>query len=281
VLGGFLRNPPVLAHSGAGLLTITNYNDTKTYGVFTPTNTPQSGTSVDADVVSMGEVYGEYKVSYTQNPDKGTTFSRLKITYTNVNQPIWEPCTPPPPTPGCCVKCDGSDWSCCYGGSPCSDGTICCVGCEGGSWKDNWVPKKDPVPAGYTELHGEWMKINNPEDDGVSIEAYGAPFTTLDFPENYYVEFDCPVDPAEQNIQVSLMFFDENDLPYIALASSHDTDNFQFAKPLGETTKLRVKDIQGIEPGSRWELEFLAVDEKDGTDEGDYSQVLERVEGNV
>jgi hypothetical protein len=280
-LGGFLRNPPLLQHTGAGQFTITNYNDTKTYGVFTTTGNPQAGTSVTNDLVSMGEVFGEYKVSYAQNPDRGTTFSRLEITYTSVNEPIWVPCTPPGPTPGCCTKCDGTDWSCCYGGSPCVDGTLCCVGCEGGSWQNNYVPKKDPVPDGYTEKYGEWVKINNPEGEGVGITS-ASPFSVIDWDDpNYYVEFDCPVDPEEQSIQVSLMFFDANDLPYIALASSHDTDNFQFANPMGEGTKLRVKNIEGIEIGSRWELEFLAVSELDGTDEGDYSEVLERVEGNV
>jgi len=278
-----LRNPPLLEHTGAGQFSITNYNDTKTYGVFTPTGTPQAGTSVVDGVVIMGEVFGEYKASYTAQPLKGTTFSRVEITYTNVNEPVWVPCTPPGPTQGCCVKCDGSDWSCCYGGSPCVDGTLCCVGCSGGSWSDNWVPKKDTLPAGYTEKYGEWVKIDNPVVRGVSVEEdKPSVFSAFEWDDpNYYLEFDCPVDPAQQDIQVSLMFFDENDLPYIALASSHDTDNFQFAKPIGEITKLRVKNIQGVEMGSRWELEFLAVDEKDGTDEGEYSEVLEKVEGNV
>ena len=278
-----MRNPPVLQHTGAGLLTITNYNDTKTYAVFTPDGTSQAGTSVSNGVVNMGNVRGAYKVSYASQPNKGTNFSLLDITYTSVNEPIWVPCTPPPPTLGCCTKCDGSDWTCCYGGSPCSDGTICCVGCSGGSWVNNWVQKKDPVPAGYTELYGQWSKIDNPVVRGVELTAeVPSVFSAIEWNDpNYYLEFDCPVDPAEQNIQVSLMFFDENNLPYIALASSHDTENFQFAKPLGETTKLRVKNIEGIEIGSRWELEFLAVDEKDGTDEGDFSEVLEKVEGNV
>jgi len=212
-----------------------------------------------------------------------TAFVCTKVTYTNVNEPIWVPCTPPGPTQGCCVKCDGSDWSCCYGGSPCVDGTLCCVGCSGGSWEPNYVPKKDTWPAGYTEKYGEWVKIDNPVVRGVSVEEdKPSVFSAFEWDDpNYYLEFDCPVDPAQQDIQVSLMFFDENDLPYIALASSHDTDNFQFAKPIGEITKLRVKNIQGVEMGSRWELEFLAVDEKDGTDEGEYSEVLEKVEGNV
>ena len=252
MLGGFLRNPPVLTHSGAGQLTVTNYNDTKTYGVFTADGTPQAGTSVAGPVVELGDVYGTYLVSYTQNPTKGTQFSRLEVTYTNVNEPIWVPCKPPGPILGCCVKCDGSDWSCCNGGTPCSDGTICCFSCSGGTYEDNWVPKKDPVPEGYTEAHGEWVKIDNPEGDGdVSIEAFGRFYSTATFDDNYYVSFT-GLEPGD-GLLISLIFYDGVD-PYAFYSFPTDTDNFEFHKPLGEPVELQVKHLEGLRSGTRYEL---------------------------
>jgi hypothetical protein len=256
-LGGFLRNPPLLQHTGAGQFTITNYNDTKTYGVFTTTGNPQAGTSVTDDVVSMGDVFGEYKVSYAQNPDRGTTFSRLEITYTMVNEPVWVPCTPPPPELACCVKCDGTDWDCCGRGTPCVDGTLCCKSCTGGSYEDNYVPKKDPVPAGYTEAYGEWVKIDNPAGD--TRVATPEPMTIGSWPENYYVEF-YGVDP-ETDPLVSVIFYDESDDPYLFFSYPTD-EKIYFVKNKG-VVEMRVRDIDGILPNSRWEIEVYTDESMD------------------
>ena len=265
-----MRNPPEVIHSGAGLFTITNYRDTKTYGVFTSTepHNPQTGTSITDDVVNFGNVYGEYLVSYASNPSRGTKVRRLAFTYTMVNRPIYVPCTPPPPTLGCCVKCDGSDWKCCYGGSPCSDGTICCVGCQGGSWQNNYVPVKDPVPAGYTEAYGEWVKIDNPV--GSTRVATPEPMTIGDWPENYYVEF-FGVDP-ETDPLVSVIFYDETDNPYLFFSYPTD-ENIYFTKNNG-VVEMRIRDIHGILPNSRWEIEVYSDDSVD-------ADVVWREEGYV
>ena len=282
-----MRNPPVLTHSASGAFTIADYNATKNYAVFDTNGQPVSGTSYANGVVTFGTNYGDFRVSYDSQPNKGTPVSRLAYTYRSENQQVWVPCTPPPPTQACCTKCDGTDWSCCYGGSPCSDGTICCVGCSGGSWQDNWVQVKDTTPAGYTDQHGEWVKISNPASRQAPIVLSQLDPSVLGMRRfvdktdpNYYVEFDSPVDPDAMDIIISLMFFDSNNLPYLALSFPHDTANFQFVK-MHNKTKLRVFGLTGVKAGSNWELEFLESDATDGTPQGHTSKVLGKVFGDV
>ena len=74
--------PPVLQHTANGEFTITNYDPRKEYAVFTEAGALQAGASVSSGVVNMGDVRGDYKVSYANRPNDGTYFSRLAITYT-------------------------------------------------------------------------------------------------------------------------------------------------------------------------------------------------------
>lgn len=253
-----MRSPTSLTHTGKGQFQINDYREGKEYGVFTTSGNAQAGTSVTGDLVDFGDVHGEYLVSFASAPTRGTKLTRLEITYTMVNEPVWVPCTPPSPSLGCNVN---GSWTCCCPGengcrgTPCADGTICCQGCTGGSYQDNYVPKKDPVPAGFTEAYGEWVKIDNP----ATTFAVPQPMTIGDWPENYYVEFT-GVDP-ESDPLVSVIFYDESDDPYLFYSYPTD-DNIYFVKIDG-VVEMRIRDIQGILPNSRWEIEVYTDESMD------------------
>lgn len=299
-----MRNPPVLEHTGAGQFTITNYDARKEYAVFTPDGTPQAGTSVVDGVVNMGNVRGDYKVSYATQPTKGTHFSRIAITYTPYQVEV---CT----TSGgnCTPMCSGSGSSCgnccCHGCGPVvSGGLCCCPGSTTCTWETR--QRKNDVPAGYTERYGEWVKITNPVVRGTQlVDVEGVvPFSSIgSWEEDYYISFETPEktyaqvepnefedgtpnpDPAKDwvfNYTILLTFFDEQGDIYLSLNSTDDPEHFVFAKGDGVTTffpqEVEVRNIQGIQKGS-WEAVWVAPSE-DLQPEEDVN-VLKELSGNV
>lgn len=162
-MGGFLRNPPLLAHTGTGQFTITNATTragrTVSYSVFTSSGEVVAGTSVSGNIVDMGNVFGEYYLGYStdQTLQRATKFYRARITYrTETTTTCSDNCRP---ISGNCFDGSGS----CQGDGSCgADGTICCGGSRGQTCSTTSRQVKNPVPSGYTEQYGEWTKIDNP-----------------------------------------------------------------------------------------------------------------------
>jgi hypothetical protein len=299
-----LRNPPVLEHTGAGQITITNYDARKEYAVFTPDGTPQAGTSVSNGVVSMGSVRGAYKVSYATQPTKGTHFSRIAITYTPYQVEV---CT----TSGgsCSAACSGSGspcgTCCCWGCGPVVSGGLCC--CPGNTtcrWETR--QSKNAVPAGYTERYGEWVKIENPVVRGTQLvdDEGVVPFSSIgEWEEDYYYNFETPEKTyaqVEPNINedgspnenpakdwvydytILLTFFDEEGDIYLSLNSTDEPEHFVFVKGDGATTffpqEVWIRDIQGLQKGS-WEAVWVAPAEDPHTTED--INIIKELVGNV
>jgi hypothetical protein len=204
-LGGFLRNPPLLSHTGTGQFTITNYNAGKEYAVFTADGTPQAGTTVSNGVVNMGGVFGEYFVSYASDTklSRAVKFQRARITYrTETTTSCSDNC-------GVAYDCAGSPVPNCR---PCwgsgADGNYCCGGiCCGGSRGQTCTTTsrqvKNPVPAGYTEQYGEWVRIENPVSTREVVEEKDTGVFTLpqvEWEEDYYTAVQMPVPNQAQVI---------------------------------------------------------------------------------
>ena len=188
-MGGFLRNPPQLAHTGTGQLTITNYRPTAQYAVFTGTGDVQANTSVVDGVVNLNDVYGTYSVGYAASKgNRATSFSRLRITYHTENQQT------------CSDNCGVVNGTNCYEGtgtcwcgSCAADGTICCGGCYGQSCSGNPNAQvKDPVPAGYTERYGEWVKIDNPVETTEAKDTGLFTLPQVQWDDDYYASVAMP-----------------------------------------------------------------------------------------
>jgi hypothetical protein len=316
-------DPLILQHTGEGQITITNAELTRTpkdYAVFTMDGTPVAGTSYANGVISLGSVFGSYKISYANKPNEGTPFTRAKITYTTGTRRVCDPCNP-----HCLPGCGGSGsptcnppgqdndacYSCCWGCGPGDPRVIgqCCCPCNPNCYNQSY-PIKDAVPAGYTERHGEWMKITNPVVQGVrqteEQEAY--PFAGGDtWPEEpYYIAFSTPeqtyaqtepIDPENPTDEVErawvfaytifLAFFDEDGNIYKSLDSQNDPENFIFVKGDGVTSfdeqQVFVKGIDGLVKGT-YEMSWISQ----GTDENlphtnieDTFTLIKEISGNV
>ena len=196
-----MRTPPLLEHTGTGVLQIVNYNERKEYGVFTPTGTLMPAPIVDG-VVQLGGLYGDYKVSYVSAPSKGTTFVRLAITYhTETTTICRDNC-------GLAYDCVGSPvpncrpcWGSSDDGNYCCGG-ICCGGSRGQTCNDVSRQVKNPTPAGFTEQYGEWIRIDNPSVDTLETkELEVITFSPkVEWDEDYYQEVAMPVPHQAQVI---------------------------------------------------------------------------------
>lgn len=189
-----MRTPPLLEHTGSGVLRITNYNEKKQYGVFTNNGTPVDIPIVDG-VVQLGNWYDTYKVSYARAPLRGTTFTRLAITYRTESTTT---CTPNcRAISGNCFDGSGS----CEGDGSCgADGTICCGGSRGETCSTSTYQVKNPTPTGFTERYGEWMRIENPvETTTRDIGAFS--LSKVEWGENYYqsVKMPTPQEAVDEN----------------------------------------------------------------------------------
>ena len=58
---------------------------------------------------------------------------------------------------------------------------------------------KDPVPAGYTEQYGEWVKIENPEGATTQEAPIGFSLPKVEWDDRYYqvVEMPAPYEATE------------------------------------------------------------------------------------
>jgi hypothetical protein len=296
--------PPVLQHTANGEFTITNYDPRKEYAVFTEAGALQAGASVSSGVVNMGNVRGNYKVSYANRPNDGTYFSRLAITYTPYQVEV---CS----TSGgsCSAMCSGSGSPCgnccCWGCGPVVSGGICC--CPG-STTCNWETRqrKNGVPAGYTERYGEWVKITNPVVRGIQFaDVEGVvPFSSVGtWEKDYYISFETPEktyaqvepnqfedgtpnpDPAKDwvfNYTIMLTFFDEVGDIYLSINSTDDPEYFVYAKGDGVNTffpqEVDIVGIQGLQKGS-WEAVWIAPAENPHTAED--INILKELVGSV
>ena len=187
-----MRDPPLLEHTGTGQLTIINYNEKKQYGVF-----DSNGTLVDAPIVDglvqLGQLYGEYRVSYVSQPLRGTAFCRLAITYTT------ESITTCVDNCGVAYQCpgtgDGVGCRPCWGyendGNFCCGG-ICCGGSRGQTCETTTRQVKNPTPSGFTERYGEWMWIENPVE--ASTRDIGVlSLSKVEWDQDYYIAVPMPV----------------------------------------------------------------------------------------
>ena len=199
-MGGFLRNPPQLEHTGTGQFTITNHRDTANYSVFTLAGEVVSNATITDGVVNMGTTYGEYFVGFSQDTAlrRATKFIRAEITYrtettTSCNDKCGVCCQTG--TPGNCFA-GGACWC----GSCAADGTICCGGCYGQDCTTTSRQVKNNPPAGYTEQYGEWVLIENP--DGATTQSI-SPFTLpqVEWDDRYYqvVEMPTPHEAVDED----------------------------------------------------------------------------------
>ena len=314
-----MRNPPVLSHTGAGRITITNADARKQYAVFTLDGRPVAGTSYSNGVISLGSVFGSYKISYASQPTKGTPFDRVRITYTTGTRRVCDPCSP-----HCLPGCGGSGsptcnppgqdnnacYSCCWGCGPGDPRVIgqCCCPCNPNCYNQSY-PIKNGVPSGFTERHGEWMKITNPVVRGVRQEETQEPYPFAEgdnWPEEpYYISFPTPeqtyaqtepIDPDNPTeverawvfaYTIFLTFFDEGGNVYKSVDSQNDAENFIFVKGDGVTSfdeqQVFVQGIDGLEKGT-YEMSWIAQ----GTDENlphtsieDTFTLIKELSGNV
>ena len=193
-----MRTPPLLEHTGTGVLQITNYNEKKHYGVF-----DSNGTLVDAPIVDglvqLGQFYGDYRVSYVRQPLRGTAFTRLAITYTT------ESTTTCSDNCGVAYDCVGSPvpncrpcWGSGADGNYCCGG-ICCGGSRGQTCTTTTRQVKNPTPSGFTERYGEWMRIENPVETSTrDIGVFS--LSKVEWDEDYYIAVPMPVPHQAQVI---------------------------------------------------------------------------------
>jgi hypothetical protein len=208
-LGTFLRNPPLLQHTGTGQFTITNADTRKRsveYAVFTGAGEIVSGATITNNVVDMGNIFGEYYVAYSTDTQlkRAAKFNRAQITYRTESTTS---CTDNCGIPYDCVGSPVPNCRPCWGSS--DDGTYCCGGiCCGGSRGQtcNTTTRqvKNAVPSGYTERYGEWVRINNPETRGSETpeitvdDSVGFSLMQVEWPEGYYQSRPLPKPhPAE------------------------------------------------------------------------------------
>ena len=198
-----MRNPPLLQHTGTGQFTITNYDTRKRsveYAVFTGAGEIVSGATITNGVVQMGNIYGEYFVAYASDTalKRASKFQRARITYRtetttscNDNCGVAYDCSGPAGGPGC-RPCwgFGNDGNYCCGG-------ICCGGSRGQTCTDTTRQVKDPVPSGFTERYGEWVRLpetTTRQDTG----AFSLP--KVEWDEDYYIAVPMPVPHQAQII---------------------------------------------------------------------------------
>ena len=212
-----MRTPPLLEHTGSGVLRITNYNEKKQYGVFTNNGTPVDIPIVDG-VVQLGNWYDTYKVSYARAPLRGTTFTRLAITYrTESTTTCGDNC-------GLAYDCVGSPvpncrpcWGSGDDGNYCCGG-ICCGGSRGQTCTTTTRQVKNPTPSGFTERYGEWMRIENPvETTTRDIGAFS--LSKVEWGEDYYQSVKMPVPQPAQ-------VFDEDGAPTGVLLENTPSWNY-------------------------------------------------------
>lgn len=308
-----------MEHTGAGQITVTNADLTrapKEYAVFTLDGTPVPGTSYSNGVISMGDVFGEYKIADARSPRSGTPFVRLAITTHPEQRDKCDPCNPHcepgcggPGSPTCNPPGQDNDacYSCCWGCGP-GDPRVtgqCCCSCSPNCYKVT-VQVKDAVPAGYTEKHGEWMKITNPVVKGKRlVEEEGiVPFAPGDWPEDYYISFPTPEktlaqielasednpEPAKDwvfDYTIFLTFFDEDGNIYLNVDSKNEPECFIFTKGDGVTTfteqEVWIQNIPSLVKGT-YEATWLGtgVDEElPHTDIGNTYTLIKELSGNV
>ena len=196
-----MRNPPLLEHTGTGTFTITNYKDTQSYSVFTLAGEVQANTSVVDGVVTLNGNYGEFYVGFASDTAlrRATKFVRAAITYRTEtttscsdNCGVAYDCSGPAGGPGC-RPCwgFGDDGTYCCGG-------ICCGGSRGQTCTTSSRQVKNPVPSGYTERYGEWVKIDNPVSTQAVEEPVGFTLPKVEWDEDYYYAVEMPPPhPAE------------------------------------------------------------------------------------
>ncbi len=148
----------------------------------------------------MNNVFGEYFFSYASDTAlrRAVKFVRTSITYTpksttscNDNCGLAYDCAGSP-VPNC-RPCWGSgdDGTYCCGG-------ICCGGSRGQTCSTTTTNVKDPVPAGYAERYGEWVKIDNPVQTQAVEEPVGFSLSKVEWEPDYYQAVDLPTPhPAE------------------------------------------------------------------------------------
>ncbi len=199
-----MRNPPQLEHSGTGLFTITEQTTRSTrnatYAVFTGAGEVVNGVDIVDNTINMNNVFGEYFFSYASDTAlrRAVKFVRTSITYTpksttscNDNCGLAYDCAGSP-VPNC-RPCWGSgdDGTYCCGG-------ICCGGSRGQTCSTTTTNVKDPVPAGYAERYGEWVKIDNPVQTQAVEEPVGFSLSKVEWEPDYYQAVDLPTPhPAE------------------------------------------------------------------------------------
>ena len=178
-MGTFLRSLPLLRLiQGQGRSQSLYFDVRREYIVarYGDPKTALPGTSVTDRVADIGSNYGDDLVVSLKANGKGTLFQRRKITYTTQSR---QECSPNcRPINGNCFDGSGS----CEGDGSCgADGTICCGGSQGSTCNTVYYNVKDPVPAGFTEKYGEWVRIPSNEETTFSVTDSMA---VVD--ENYY-----------------------------------------------------------------------------------------------
>ena len=158
----------------------------------------QANTSIVDGVVTLNNNYGEFYVGFASDSAlrRATKFVRANITYTTTSTTS---CTPNcRPISGNCFDGSGS----CQGDGSCgADGTICCGGSRGETCKTTTTTSKNPVPAGYTERYGEWVKIENPVTTAKVEEPVGFSLPKVEWDDRYYqvVEMPTPHEAVDED----------------------------------------------------------------------------------
>ncbi|MEK9805774.1 MAG: fibronectin type III domain-containing protein [Euryarchaeota archaeon] len=99
----------------------------------------------------------------------------------------------------CCNPNAGNGSGNCFGGGACwcgscaADGTICCGGCYGQDCTTTSRQVKDPVPSGYTERYGEWVKVDTTTTATTRYAEIGTfSLSNVHWDENYYQDVPMP-----------------------------------------------------------------------------------------
>ena len=258
-MGTFLRSLPSLEHSGTGKITITNFDARREY-IVTRAGDPKTalaGTSVVDGVADCGGNYGDDLMVSLKANGKGTNFARRKITYTTQSR---QDCTPNcRPISGNCF--DGSG-SCSGDGSCGADGTICCGGSMGSTCTTVYYNVKNPVPAGFTEKYGEWVKIPTEE----STRFTEANSMSAVFDEDYYfsapnpdpIEYLATKTPRFAYDMVVLKFMDEAGEMYAIYEQSADPQYFHTIFD-GVSYEMHISKIEDLQKGT-FELIWASSD---------------------
>ena len=257
-MGTFLRSLPSLEHSGTGKITITNFDARREY-IVARQSTPKvalSGTSVTDGVADLGGNYGDDLMISMKVNGKGTVFARRKVTYTTQSR---QDCTPNcRPISGNCFDGSGS----CEGDGSCgADGTICCGGSKGSTCTTVYYNVKDPLPAGFTEKYGEWVRIPTEESTFSLTDSM-----SVDFPEDYYfstpnpdpIEYLAPKTPRFAYDMVVLNLMNEAGDRYATYEQSANPEHFHTIFD-GVSYEMHIREIKDLQKGT-FELIWASSD---------------------